>query len=226
MAASDTVSGTTIAKLDQVILSLIEERERLLALGRAPAVENEDVPNPPAPLSRALPTPVIERVTAFEPLGRGFKIGFDKESGAIVTARQKPKNDPFVSPPDHHFTFEVEVVDPGTAKWITLEWQIGRVTAIEPSLLTVGLKAVASRQERMRLELSLPRAGAPQKRIGLGTLQVNTAFDFVSLSKRITREDLDDVDPAQMATVLMFLPVASFRIELAFLRAFLSPSGA
>lgn len=213
----------SIGQLDQVILSLLTEREKLVRLTLPPSIEFIDQHSFVAPFSVPLLRDAAEPVHAFEHLFPGFWVGFEAASTASMLVRQVPKPDPFISPPDHHYLLELDIVDPGGSNWITLESQAGSIVIAEPYVVSCGVKARASRAAAVRFELSIPASDGTVRRVPLGTANFGPGFEYLSLSAKVGRESFAGADPSQPVTIIAFLPTEpGFRLELAFFRVFMS----
>lgn len=222
-ADPNAAAGVALAKVDQAILALIAERERLADLILLPEIEIADRHNFIAPFALPLGAQADQPVTAFRQFLPGVWVGFEAGSGASVTVRQTEKPDPFVSPPDHHFLFEVTVVDPGTTRWLTVESHAGRIAVAENYTAAAFLKVRANRAATLRFEIGIPRKGKPDARLPLGTANIGTDFQLAQLATPVSRQALAELDPAKSLTIITFLPTsADFRLELAFLRVLLS----
>jgi hypothetical protein len=215
--------AVAIARLDQVIMSLLAERERLLEYSLPPEMETSGRRSflDPFSLPFAVDNPVV--VKPYQKLTTGLWIGFEAASTASVSVRQTAKTDPFVSPPDHHFLLQIDVADCGDSKWLTLEMEVGRLPFSQDYVVTVAFKGRASTSDSIAFELSVPRRGGSDVRIPLGSIELDTSFRFASLSARVARDTFADVDRSKSLRLIGFLPTrAGYALEIAFLRTLLS----
>ena len=170
----------TIKYLDATIINLLQERERLLG-----AITQGDLEQEIHGTSRLFTTPFAVNksmpVHAYEEFIPGYCVGYEADKIPAISVRQENKANTLLSPPDHHFTFNVAVTDHAQSRWITLERDIGSYNKHDKLMLNISVKAKATMQGVLHLSLALPVEGNEPVQIPVDTVTLKGTEDYTSM---------------------------------------------
>lgn len=216
----NTGLSTALTKIDDSIVTLLRERERLVGAIADEAAERSSISPFVVPFAVGNPL-AIKPFEAFVP---GMWIGYGPDNPPSVTILQREEADDLLSPPDHHFVLDIGIRNASLTPWITLEKALSPLRSPEAGRLAIALKAKASVPTTLRFELSIPVVDQDDLRLSLGSLNIETEFDSGILSQGVRLDGMVGVDPQAHPKLIAFLPThADVQISLAYYTTLLSP---
>lgn len=191
-------NNLALSKLDNLIVELIEQRNRLLS-GSLEKGDNTASISGSSPLFRE-PFCKDTAISAkpYEEILPGILISFKADSGMEVLLQQFDKVEPTASPPDHHFLFSVNLRQAGTSAWLALEHDLREVTRTSKLNINVALKVKSTYPEILQIILFLlnPHDQEELAKIRLGELSTPDGGGYGHLSLSSTIELANHVTKA------------------------------
>jgi hypothetical protein len=194
-----------LAKIDEAIIGLFRERERLVATITDVSAKQSSL----SPFIVPFAVGAKRRVRPFEELAPGFWIGFPDSFGPSVSIVQHAEANPLLAPPDHHFVIGLEIEDPKGTPWITIEELVEKGEPDTSYRITIAIKARGSRRVPIKFELSIPQDDTEDHRFKLGTLTIGREHEALFLSQTVDFSDVRALAAGGRPKILAFLPVDS-----------------
>lgn len=224
--AAKTTSRAALSSIEDTISVLLREREWLMTLAEQPPGEAFDYMVGKVLAPFVVPFALGERrpVAAYEELSPGFWIGYDAAAKSSVLVSQTAKSDSSLSPANHRYTMKVEVQDPGSSEWVTVEKKINQIRGNSKYRIVVALKARFDKTAALDMDLFIPKRSGKPERIKLGTVDLSNNFRSIFFSKEIDIASIPDIDFAAEPKIVIFLPIrAGASIEFASLDVYFYP---
>lgn len=217
--------NNSIKCLDEVIIDLFKQRERLLSIDPEQDEQSKTIDSSELFTTQITTASLFPK--AYEPFSNQFSMGYQKNDATRISIQQTHKMDNLLSPPDHHYLFEVTVIEPGHTDWITLE-QSFKDILIRPELnINITMKLASMEACNIQIALLFQHDGSEHKTIPLD--QINTRdqgqFTPISISKKIDFSQFsipDKVDRLSPRICIFFPPNTASKYTLAYWHTLIS----
>ena len=224
--SSTPTPKAALSSIEDTISVLLREREWLTTLAKQPPGEAFDymVGKELGPFVVPFALGEGRPVAAYEELSPGFWIGYDGTANSSVLVSQTEKSDSSIGFANHRYTMKVEVQDPGSSTWITVEKETNQIRSNSKYRIVVALKARFDQTAPLSLNLFIAkRSGNPEK-IDLGTVDLGNDFRSILVSKEIEISSVPNIDFTAKPKIVIFMPVrAGASIEFASLDVYFYP---
>ncbi len=149
------------------------------------------------------------QIAPYEELVPGLLIGYDVAAKSVVQIIQSLKPTPAISPENHQYIFSVDVEDPGTGEWISVEKTVPPFQSVAKYRVVMVMTAKLDQPAPVEIKIRIPLKSGKDYDIALGKPEVGGDFKSYLLNEVIDLALIADLDRAKSPKVLIVLPVHS-----------------
>lgn len=163
----------------------------------------------------------------YTPFAKDLFIGLS-DPNAKIAVRQRPKENVFISPPDHSFVLDVTVKEVANTEWITLERELDGKDFFPGARLTALVALRSSSSADFNLQLRLRKKSGGFHDLPMGSITPEQGDTFNSQTLSVGLGDAFDAlaDDFESAVLILFVPVEEgLRLSLSMLNVLITPDG-
>lgn len=143
-----------------------------------------------------------KKVTAYEELMPGFRVGFDETKPASIYILQKTDS-ARIGGPENKYLIDVDIKEAAGSEWITLERAVEKPGI---SRVVVALTARMAAPAQVTFVLFIPQNGRPPERVAIGTADIGTDFRSFILEKSVDLRNFPNLDARYPSRIVALLP--------------------
>ena len=146
-------------------------------------------------------------VEPYEEIVPNFRLDFDAKHGRDIALRQVAQQELISKKSDQRYLLSILLKGLHGCEWLSIERITEPLTESADYAYSVAIKARGSRPCTMLVEIYLPVVNGQDRKINVGSLSLNEAFQVFALSKNLNEVDLENVDSSRNSRLMLFLQV-------------------